>query len=76
MPGDPRYRILTRLVSLGSTLGEGQKIKKYFSTFRDFSGKTDSDILLGFECSINPQVLIKIVRAIFEKIEIFNFFLM
>ena len=27
------------LVSLGDTLGDGQKIKNYFSSFRDFSGK-------------------------------------
>ena len=26
-------------VGLGATLGDGQKIKNYFSTFRDFSGK-------------------------------------
>ena len=32
-------------------------------------------ILLGFECTINTQYLNKIVRAIFEKIEILNFFL-
>ena len=31
--------------------------------------------MLGFECTINPQHLIKIVRAIFEKFEILNFFL-
>ena len=30
--------------------------------------------MLGFECSINPQNLNKIVGAIFEKIEILNFF--
>ena len=41
-----------------------------------FSGKADSVILLGFECTINTQNLIKIVWAIFEKIKIFNFFLM
>ena len=27
-------------VSLGATLGDGQKIKNYFSSFRDFSGKS------------------------------------
>ena len=37
--------------------------------------KTDSVILLGFECTINPRNLIKIVGAIFEKIKIFIFFL-
>ena len=31
-------------------------------------------MLLGFECTINPQNLIKIVGAIFEKIKILNFF--
>ena len=36
--------------------------------------KADSVILLGFECTINPQDLIKIVAAIFQKIKIFNFF--
>ena len=30
--------------------------------------------MLVFECTINPQILIKIVVAIFEKIKIFNFF--
>ena len=28
------------LVSLGATLDDGQKIKNYFSGFRDFSGKS------------------------------------
>ena len=41
-----------------------------------FPGKADSVILLGFECTINPQNFIKIVRAIFKKFEILNFFLM
>ena len=31
---------------------------------------------MGFECTINPQNLIKIVGAIFEKMKIFNFFVM
>ena len=55
-------------VGLGATLGDGQKIKNwYFSSFRDFPGKADCVILLGFKCTINPQNLIKIVGAIFEK---------
>ena len=29
------------LVDLGATLGDGQKIKNYFSSSRDFSGKLD-----------------------------------
>ena len=36
-------------------------------------GKADSVIFLSFECTINPQNLIKTVRAIFEKIEILHF---
>ena len=31
-------------VGLGATLGDGQKIKNYFSSFIDFSGKADSVI--------------------------------
>ena len=42
-------------VNLGATLEDGQKIKNYFSSFMDFSGKADSVILLVFECNINPQ---------------------
>ena len=57
-------------VGLGTTLGDGQKIKNYFSSFRDFSGKAVSVILLGFECTINPQNFMKIVGAIFEKMDI------
>ena len=54
-------------VGLGATLRDRQKIKNCFSSFKDFLGKADSVILLGFECSINSQNLIKIVGAIFEK---------
>ena len=39
-------------VGLGATLGDGQKIKNYFSSFRTFPGKADSVILLVFECTI------------------------
>ena len=55
-------------------LGNGQKIKNDFSSSRDFSGKADSIILLGFEYTINPENVVKIVGAIFEKIKILNFF--
>ena len=55
-----------RPVGLGATLGDGLKIKN----------NADSVILLGIECTIYPQNLIKIVWAIFEKFEILNFFLM
>ena len=52
-------------ISIGATLGDQQKIKNYFSSFRDFFGE-----------SRNPENLIKIVGAIYEKIKFFNFFLM
>ena len=61
-------------VSLGAKLDDGQKI--IFLVSGIFLGKADSVILLGFECTINKQNLNKIVGAIFEKIEILNFFLM
>ena len=63
--------------TLGATLGDRQKIKKILFQLQGFyTGKADSSILLGFECTINPQNLLKIVGAIFEKIKIFIFFLM
>ena len=37
--------------------------------------KADSVILLDFKCSMNPQNLIKIIGAIFEKIKILFIFL-
>ena len=52
-------------------MADGQKIKNYFYSFRDFFGKSRV-ILLGFEYTINAQNLIKIVRAIFEKFKIFR----
>ena len=63
-------------VGLGAILADEQKIKNYFSSLRNFPGKADSVVLFGFECTIKPQNLIKIDRAIFEKFEILNFFLM
>ena len=68
----PLYRDL-RTRGLGATLGDEQKIKNYFSSFRVFSGKADV-ILLGFQYTTIPQLLVKIVGAIFEKIKIFNLF--
>ena len=63
-------------VGLGATLHDRQKTKNDFSSFKDLSGKDDSAMLLFLKCTINPQNLNKIVRAIFEKIKILNFFLM
>ena len=61
-------------VGLDATLRD-RKLKTIFLVSRILPGKVDGVILLGFECTINTQNLNKIVRAIFEKIEIFNFFL-
>ena len=52
-----------------------RKLKAIFLVSGIFPGKADSAISLGFEYTINPQNFIKIVRAIFEKFEILNFFL-
>ena len=52
-----------------------KKLKSIFSVSGIFPGKADSVILLGLDCIINPQNLIKLVGAIFEKIEISFFFL-
>ena len=57
-------------VSLGTMLDDATDRK--FETI--FARKAEGVILLVFECTINPQNLIKIVVAIFEKIKIFNFF--
>ena len=55
-------------------LGDGKKIKKnIFLIAGIFSGKADTIILLGFEYTINPEDLMKIVWAIFW--ENGNFFL-
>ena len=77
LQGDPRYRMWTRSAGWFRRYvrrRDGQQIKNYFSSFRDFSGKIRCVILLLFECTINPQNLIKIVGAIFEKIKIVHFF--
>ena len=51
--------------------------KKSYSSYKDFfPGKADSAILLRFECTINPQNFMKIVEAIFGKMQILIFFLM
>ena len=38
---------------------------------KDFPGTADSVVLLRFECIINPQNLMKIVEAVFQKTKIF-----
>ena len=63
--------------TLGATLGDIRKFKKnIIKVIRFFPGKANSAILLGLECTINPQNLMKIVGVIFEKIKILNYFLM
>ena len=52
---------------LGPALGDGKDLKNIFPVSGIFPGKFASVILLCFECTINPQNLIKIIEAIFEK---------
>ena len=61
---------------LGATIGNRYKIKTIFLVSGIFPGKADSVIMLGFECTINPQNLMKIIGAIFQKMNILNFFIM
>ena len=51
-----------------------RKLKINFLVSGIFLGKADSVILLGFECTITPQNLIKIILADFDKIKILIFF--
>ena len=51
-----------------------RKLKTIFLVSEIFPGKADSVILLGFECTINPDNLIKIIVAIYEKIKSYIFF--
>ena len=62
-------------VRLGAPLGDGHR-EFFFSVSGIFSGKAESVTLLGFEFTVKPQNLINFVGAIFEKIEILQFFLM
>ena len=63
-------------VGLVATLGDDHTEKLFiFSVSGNLLGKVDSVILLGFECTRNPQNVIKFVEAISEKIEILIFFL-
>ena len=61
-------------IGLGAVSADGQEFKTIFLVSGIFPVKANSVILLGFECTINPQHLIKIVIAIFEKIRNFKFF--
>ena len=52
-------------IGLGPALGDGKNLKYFFPVSGIFPGKFASTTLLGFECTINQQNLIKIVEAIF-----------
>ena len=60
-------------VGLGPELGDGKKFRYIFPVSGIFSGKFASMTFSGFECTINPQNVIKIVGAIFEKINFLIF---
>ena len=70
--------MLTRLISWFRRYVRrrgGQKIKTIFLLSGIFPRKADSVIFLVFECTINPQNLMKIVGTVFEKMKILIFFL-
>ena len=52
---------------LGATLGDDRKLKTLFLVSGVFPGTADSVISLGFECTINPQNLIKSLEPILRK---------
>ena len=54
-------------VVLDATLGDDDGHTDFFSVSGIFLGKADSVILLGFECSINPQNLIKFIEPFLRK---------
>ena len=75
MQGDPdiEFEQIGQLIQALRCVRD-RKLTTIFLVSRIFPGKADGVILLGFECTINTPNLNKIVRAIFEKIEILNFF--
>ena len=66
-----------RLIGLGATLGgDGQKIKNYFSSFRDFFGKTRCCHILGLRMFYKPIKFNQNRWSYFRENTFFNFFLM
>ena len=63
-------------VGLGAIVVDGKKIKNYFSSFKDFSRESRRCHIVGLRMYYKHTKLNKIVRAIFEKIEILICFLM
>ena len=58
---------------LGATLGDGQKIKNYFSSSRDFSRKNRERHIVGLRMYYKPTKVNQTRWRHFEKIEILNF---
>ena len=69
-----------RSIGLSSMIGDGRTDRQththrhFFLVPWIFTGKAESVILFGFECTINAQNLIKIIGATFEKIKFLKFF--
>ena len=62
---------------LGATLGDGQKIKNYFSSFSEFSGKSRYCHIVGFRMYYKPTKFNKNRCSyffFFEKIKFFFLF--
>ena len=62
-------------VGLSSTLDDGQKIKNYFSSFRDFSGKSRQCDIVGLRMFYKPTKFNQNLWNYFEKIKIYIFFM-
>ena len=73
----PQISNVNGIVQLVSALRQAtnRKLKNIFLVSGIFPGIADSVILFGFECTINPENLITIVGAIFEKMKILNLFI-
>ena len=54
-------------VGLGAILPDGQKIKSYFSSFRDFSGKSRRSHIVGLLMYYKPTKFNQNPRSIFDK---------
>ena len=62
-------------VGLDTILADGQKIKQYFCSFRDFSGKSRQCHIVGLRMFYKPTKVNQ-NRSHFSEIRNFNFFIM
>ena len=77
MQKDPTYRIWMRLVSWFRRYVRrpDRKLKTNFLVLGIFPGKANNVILLGFECTINPEIQSKSLEPFLRKSNFLIFFL-